>query len=86
MIKLPKKIANAIKKEFSKDDCTILKYVHIRSPFKELCVWLVLFRIGQSHATTILRYFGDDSYSFMVGYYDQKEITDELAYQIKKLF
>lgn len=40
MIKLPKKVMNAITREFS-SDITIIKRVYIHSMFKELCVNLI---------------------------------------------
>ena len=85
MIKLPKKIANAIERELG-TDYTVIKYVYIKSIFKQLCVYLVIFRVGQSKFVNILRYFGNNSYCILGGYSNDKEVAEELAFQVEKLY
>lgn len=84
MIKLPKKVARTIEREFPFDS-TVIKYVCIKSMYKELCVHLVAFRTSQFKSITILRYFGDDSYSFLGGYANEQEVVEEMSFQVKKL-
>lgn len=86
MLKLPKKITHAIAREFDTTDFTIIKRVYIHSMYKELCVNLIMFRLGQSKSTLMMRYFGDNSYSICGSYINQNEIVEELQYQIKKFY
>lgn len=86
MIKLRKKVMNAITREFPTAEITIIKRVYIHSMFKDLCVDLVTFRVDNSKFVNILRYFGDNSYCILGGYSNEKEIAKELAFQVEKLY
>lgn len=84
MIKLPKKIKAVIENELV-EDYSVVEYVHIKRMYKEMCVHLVVLRVGSKNSLLILRYFGDRSYSFLGGYANIKEIVDELSFQVNKL-
>lgn len=84
MIRLPKKIEETIKRELTQD-YSVVERIFVETKFKASNVHLIVLRVGESHELIILRYFGDNSHSFLAGYADMREIKQELAYQISKL-
>lgn len=86
MIKVSRKINRTIEREFGTSDYTIIKRVYIHSIYAQLCVNLIVFRIGKSHSVRILRYHGDDSYSILGLYQDETEVIEELQFQLNLLY
>lgn len=83
MIRLPKKIEETIKRELTQD-YSVVERIFVETKFKASNVHLIVLRVGDKHRLIILRYFGDNSFSFLAGYTDMREIKEELAYQISK--
>lgn len=83
MIRLPKKIEETIKRELTQD-YSVLKRVFVDSPYKDTKLHLIVLRVGFEHRLIILRYWGDNSYSFLAGYANMQEIRQELEYQVSK--
>ena len=84
MIRLPKKIEETIKRELTQD-YSVLEIVFIGTKYKASNVHLIALRIGATNRLVVLRYFGDNSYSFLAGYANMKEVTEEILYQVKNL-
>lgn len=84
MIRLPKKIEETIRRELTQD-YSVLKRVFVDSPYKYTKLHLIVLRVGFEHRLIILRYWGDNSYSFLAGYTNMQEVTEELAFQVKTL-
>lgn len=83
MIRLPKKIEETIKRELTQD-YSVVERIFLETKFKASNMHLIVLRIGEKHSLVILRYFGDDSYSFIAGYADMLEVKEEIKYQIGK--
>lgn len=85
MIKLPKKIVQTIQRELGTTNITFIEDVYINHIFKPLSVHLIALRIQQNKNITLVRYFGDNSFS-ICGLYDQIEIVEEIKNQVEKLW
>lgn len=83
MIRLAKKIEETIKRELTQD-YSVIERVFVETKFKASNVHLIVLRVGSEHRLVILRYFGDNSYSFLAGYADMQEVKAEISYQISK--
>lgn len=84
MIRLPKKIEQTIKNELTQD-YSVLKRIFVETGYKASNVHLIVLRVGFTNRLIILRYFGDNSYSFLAGYANMQEVTEEISYQTSKL-
>lgn len=85
MIKLPKKIVQTIQRELGTTEITFIEDVYIHHIYKPLCVHLITLRVRANKYMTLVRYFGDNSYS-ICGLYDQKEMIEEIKHQVENLW
>lgn len=84
MIRLTKKIEETIRRELTQD-YSVVERIFIKTKYKASDVHLIVLRVGFTHRLIILRYFGDNSYSFLGGYADMREIKEEIVHQIGQL-
>lgn len=84
MIRLPKKIEETIKRELAQE-FSVIKQIFIDSPCRATQLHLIVLGVGHARKLIILRYWGDNSYSFLAGYANMQEIKKELTYQVSNL-
>ena len=83
MTKLPKKIHETISRELS-NEYEVIKRVFLDSSYWQLNLHLVVLRVGRERRLIILRYWGDNSYSFLAGYANMQEVREEIAEQVRR--